>query len=482
MIIKGIQKRWLFNSLGFTVGIFMVLIISFALIVRGYFYSGIRQAVCSRANELYSVFKGYSAQTDVKFLDISKMYVESFSDDDIMELMIFDEHDNIIISSSGFLPQIKEPKPDYYQAKTSESGFGIWEGKSTVGEKLMAVTRCLYDNSGQYVGAVRYIVSMEEANSRIISGTVILLAIGVLVVIFMIISGMYFIKSIVKPLSEICSKAKMIARGDFSIKIEKKYDDEIGELGDTINYMAEELDASEKMKNEFISSVSHELRTPLTAIKGWAETMQICDSEPDTMKRGLDTIIKESERLSWIVEGLLDFSSIKEKRIKLIKEKIDILAELGEAVYMFKERAQKEKKTLIYTEPKMISPVMGDRNRLRQVFINIIDNALKYTYEGGGISVSVCEKDGGIHISVTDNGCGIPAEHLPNVTKKFYKANYLKQGSGIGLAIVDEIISLHGGNLDIISEEGFGTTVTVTLPVFSGKDKKNKSAGKEAVV
>ena len=119
-----------------------------------------------------------------------------------------------------------------------------------------------------------------------------------MVVIFMIISGMYFIKSIVKPLSEICSKAKMIARGDFSIKIEKKYDDEIGELGDTINYMAEELDASEKMKNEFISSVSHELRTPLTAIKGWAETMQICDSEPDTMKRGLDTIIKESERLS----------------------------------------------------------------------------------------------------------------------------------------------------------------------------------------
>ena len=229
--------------------------------------------------------------------------------------------------------------------------------------------------------------------------------------------------------------------------------------------MAEELDNSEKIKNEFISSVSHELRTPLTAIKGWAETMQICDSDPETMKRGLDTIVKEAGRLSWIVEGLLDFSSIKEKRIKLVKEKIDILAELGEAVYMFKERAANEEKTLIYNEPKVIPAVIGDRNRLRQVFINIIDNALKYTSSGGGISVDAGVKDDMVYISVTDNGCGIPAEHLPNVTKKFYKANYLKRGSGIGLAIVDEIVALHDGSLQIISEEGFGTTGIVNIPV-----------------
>jgi len=240
--------------------------------------------------------------------------------------------------------------------------------------------------------------------------------------------------------------------------------------------MAEELDASEKLKNEFISSVSHELRTPLTAIKGWAETMQICDSDPVTMKRGLDTIVKEAARLSWIVESLLDFSSIRDKRINLIKEKIDILAELGEAVYMFKERAANEKKTLIYTEPKMLPPVMGDKNRLRQVFINIIDNALKYTAEGGAISVSAGVNENMVYVSVTDNGCGISAEHLPNVTKKFYKANYMKQGSGIGLAIVDEIVALHGGTLNIISEEGFGTTVTVNFPSFSDETpQKNET-------
>lgn len=477
MVFKGIKKRWIYNSLGFTITIFTVLVISFALIVRGYFYSGIQQTIKSRTNELYDTFRGYSSQTNSKFIDVAKMYVENFSDDNIMELMIFDENNNVIITSQGFLPESPEVRPDYEQARGSDNGFGIWEGKSFSGERLMAVTRCLYDNSNKYIGSVRYVVSMEKANSRIIWGSLLLLFIGMLVVIFMVISGMYFIKSIVRPVSEICLKAKLIAQGDFHIKIDKKYDDEIGELGDTINYMAEELDESEKMKNEFISSVSHELRTPLTAIKGWAETMQICESDSATMKRGLDTIIKEAGRLSWIVEGLLDFSSIKEKRINLIKEKIDILAELGEAVYMFKERTQNENKTLIYNEPKMLPPVMGDKNRLRQVFINIIDNALKYTSEGGAISVNVGTRNDMVYVSVTDNGCGIPAEHLPNVTKKFYKANYLKRGSGIGLAIVDEIVCLHGGVLDIISEEGFGTTVTVSIPVISDDSiasKKNQ--------
>ncbi len=465
MGFKGIKKRWILNSLGFTVSIFTVLVVSFALVVRGYFYSGIKQTIRGRTNELYNILNGHSIDKDFKFVDIAKVYVENFSDDKIMELMVFDKGRDVIITSSGFLPEYDEIMPDFDKALTDSQNIGMWEGRSSTGERLMAVTKCIYNDNGNFLGAVRYVVSMEEANYRIILGTLIILFVEIIVVVFMVISGMYFIKSIVRPVSEICEQAKLIAQGDFHIKIEKKYDDEIGELTDTINYMAEELDNSEKIKNEFISSVSHELRTPLTAIKGWAETMQICDSDPDTMKRGLDTIVKEAGRLSWIVEGLLDFSSIKEKRIKLVKEKIDILAELGEAVYMFKERAVNEEKTLIYNEPKVIPAVIGDRNRLRQVFINIIDNALKYTSSGGGISVDAGVKDNMVYISVTDNGCGIPAEHLPNVTKKFYKANYLKRGSGIGLAIVDEIVSLHDGNLKIISEEGFGTTVIVNIPV-----------------
>lgn len=479
MIIKGIKKRWIFNSLGFTVSIFTILVVVFSLVIRGYFYSGIQQTIRGRTNELCEILRGRTLKKNSDFIDVAKVYVENFSDNKIMEIMIFDENNNIAVTSSGFLPELREIMPDYDRAKEDKGGVGTWEGKSYQGERLMAVTRCLYDSSNHFLGAVRYVVSLEEANFRIIISTIMMLALEAIVIVFMVVSGMYFIKSIVRPVSEICGKAKKIAEGDFHIKIDKKYDDEIGELSDTINYMAEELDTSEKLKNEFISSVSHELRTPLTAIKGWAETMQMCGSDEETMKRGLDTIIKESGRLSWIVEGLLDFSSIKEKRIKLIKEKIDLLAELGEAVYMFKERAKEEKKELIYNEPKIIPAVMGDKNRLRQVFINIIDNALKYTSEGGGVSVNVGVKGENVYVSVTDNGCGIPAEHLPNITKKFYKANYLKRGSGIGLAIVDEIVVLHGGTLDIISEEGFGTTVTVNFPIAKEEEQKQEETEKE---
>lgn len=475
MDIKGIRKRWLVNVLAITIVAFLFVMVGFSLIIRSYFYSGIKQMVLSKAGEISNVYAKVDDDFGKNFETIAKNYVEEFSQKDLMEVMIFNENNEVIISSSGFLPNYSDITPDYEMARNSEDEMGFWEGKSVFGESTMAATKCIYDGKGNYVGAVRCVVSLEKANKKIATGITILLFISLFCVVFMVISGAYFIKSITDPINEICSKAKLIAQGDFLVKISKKYDDEIGELCDTVNYMAEELDNSEKIKNEFISSVSHELRTPLTAIKGWAETMQICDVESDlsTIKKGLNTIVKEAARLSWIVDELLDFSSIKEKRINLIKEKIDILAELGEAVYMFKDRAQNEKKSLMYNEPKILPPILGDKNRIRQVFINIIDNALKYTSEGGGVSVTAGVSGNMVYVSVTDNGCGIPAEHLPNVTKKFYKANYLKRGSGIGLAVVDEIVTLHGGNLDIISEEDFGTTVTVSFPILSVEDEES---------
>lgn len=475
MVLKGIKRRWIYNSLGFTIAIFSILVVAFFVVMRGYFYSGIEQNIKSRAEELCDIIESCSMDSDEDFINMSRVYVENFKNKDSMQITVFNKDDEAIISSNGFLPEKTEKFPDYEEAKFSADKMGVWEGKSSTREKIMAVTRSVYSREGNYLGGVRYAVSMEKANARINSVFVVIVAVSFFVIAFIVISGLYFVRSIVRPVSDICSQAQQIARGDFHVKIDKKYDDEIGELSDTINYMAEELDVAEKLKNEFVSSVSHELRTPLTAIKGWAETLQLCEDSEETRKKGLETIVKEAERLSWIVEGLLDFSSIKEKRIKLIKEKIDILAEIGEAVYMFKDRAGNEKKSLIYNEPKMLPPVMGDKNRLRQVFINILDNALKYTSEGGAISVDVKVKDDKISISFTDNGCGIPSEHLSNVTKKFYKANYLQQGSGIGLAIVDEIVSLHGGTLNILSEEGFGTTVTVMLPVFLEPEEKNES-------
>lgn len=124
----------------------------------------------------------------------------------------------------------------------------------------------------------------------------------------------------------------------------------------------------------------------------------------------------------------------------------------------------------------MLSPVLGDINRLRQVFVNIIDNALKYTTSGGTVNVVAGETEGFIHVVISDDGCGIPAEHLPNVKKKFYKANQTVPGSGIGLALADEIMAMHSGSLDIESQENLGTAVTITIPILKQLEKEPQPA------
>ena len=255
--------------------------------------------------------------------------------------------------------------------------------------------------------------------------------------------------------------------GDFSERIENNSNDEIGDLCTAINHMADELSATEAMKNEFISSVSHERRTPLTAIKGWAETLMLNGEEnPDTMKKGIRVIVAETERLSQMVEELLDFSRMQSGHFTLQNENMDILAELCDAVLIYSEKARRENIEIIYDEPEMLPFVFGDKNRIRQVFINIIDNAVKYSSkEGGTVTVKAYESGENVVVSVTDTGVGIKESDLAKVKTKFYKANHTRRGSGIGLAVADEIIGMHGGTLEISSKgEGKGTTVTITLP------------------
>ena len=469
MVVKGITKRWLLNSLGVILILIVALVFSLSYAIQNYIYYGIQQAINGRAGELTNVFSDYGKRSSQDFLTAARNYVENFPNKESMELMVFNSEGHIITTSIGFAPDQSQPMPDYQQALADANGYGTWTGRLTSGEKVMAVTRVIQNDAGSVVGGVRYVVSLEEADKQIGMVVGILILAGVVILLFISTSSYYFMKSILTPIKEIGATARRIAQGDFKARIEKSNDDEIGQLCDTINDMAVELGAAEKMKNDFISSVSHELRTPLTAIKGWAETMQGGGMDDETFDKGMSVIIRESERLSGIVEELLDFSRMQSGRMTLTMDKIDILAELGEAVYMFSERAKSEHKYLLYEEPRMLSPVLGDINRLRQVFVNILDNALKYTGEGGTISVVASEENGYIRVAISDNGCGIPPEHLPNVKKKFYKANQTVQGSGIGLALADEIMRLHSGSREIESHENVGTVVTIRIPAFLEK-------------
>ena len=465
--VRGITRRWLFNTFGVILIILFVLIIAFAVVIQNFYYSGVFQILNGRSTELVNIFNDSE-----DFIQTARLYVENFPDKELMELMVINEDGKVVITSTGFAPDNAQSMPDYTAAMKSKDHFADWHGNLSSGENVMALTRVIVDDNGQSVGAIRYEVSLEEADRKIFIAIAAVCLVGIVILFFIFVSSTYFLRSIVRPVKEISQTAKKIAQGDFNARINKFYDDEIGDLCDTINYMAGELGTADKLKNDFISSVSHELRTPLTAIKGWAETVQL-DGFRDkrTLEKGIGIIIKETERLNGIVEEVLDFSRIQEDRMVLIMDKIDILAELDESIYMQRERAHKENKHIVYDEPEILPAVLGDRNRLRQVFINIIDNALKYSNAGGVVTVNVEEVEGFIHIVIADNGCGIPAEHLPKIKQKFYKANQTVRGSGIGLAVADEIVRLHKGTLNIDSVENVGTTVTISLPVIQPEDE-----------
>lgn len=463
MAVRGITRRWLFNSLGTIFLVLLVIECGLALFIHEFFYNEARQTLSTQSVQLANIFPGYKENSEVDFIEKAERYVSEFDAKHTMQVMIFSGQDEPIFSTTGELPA--DGMPDYTAARDVETRVGDFVGSDSKGEKIMAQTRAIYSTDGEFMGAIRYIMPLRPVDNNVFWLTLGCIVVGLAILLFVILSSSYFINSLVKPLREIGNTARKVALGDFNARLEKLYDDEVGDLCDTINYMARRLGESERMKNEFISSVSHELRTPLTAIKGWAETLEMGEvRDLETNRRGLKVISREAERLCGLVEELLDFSRIQCGKMILSLERIDILAELSEAVYMFKDRAAAEEKDLIYAEPPILSAVLGDKNRLKQVFINIIDNALKYTPKGGAVTVNIKEAAGFIYISVSDTGCGIPAEHLPRVTDKFYKANTSQGGSGIGLAVVKEIVQLHSGTLDIASEENVGTVVTVAIP------------------
>lgn len=435
------------------------------LFVRGYYYSSARQYLTSRMNMVSSILQRSYNDPSTRFSSEVRSIAVNWSEKDKTEIMVVGNRENIAVTSSGFVPSESiDSMADYNQA-VSNGSSGYYTGKTSSGENIMAVCVLLPDNDSGYT-AIRLVSSLEAVDRHISAIAMILIAACLAVLLLMIFSGLYFVKSIVIPVRQIGSTARRYAMGDFSVRITKKNDDEIGELCDIVNHMASELALSETMKNEFISSVSHELRTPLTAIKGWAETIGSMPEDSETVAKGMRVIGSESERLSQMVEELLDFSRMQNGRFTLDKQKMDILAELGDAVLIYTEKAKREGIEVIYNEPDMLPFIIGDKNRLRQVFINVIDNAIKYSDKGGTVTVEALMADAEhIQIEISDTGCGISAQDLPKVKTKFYKANHTRRGSGIGLAVADEIVAMHGGKLNISSEQGVGTMVTIILPV-----------------
>ena len=469
MRISGITRRWVLTTLSVIVLILAVVAVGASASVKNYYYTIAENTIDSKVQKsaVQSSFKNYIDSTDYVFEEGARAFVENFSYSYLMDVWVLNKNGDVVVSSAGFSVSDAVDIPDITLAAESENDSEMWTGRNSNNEKILAKTFIVNNSDGTVAGAVRLIVSLEDLDSQHIVYSVAIMLVCMLALILVAVSGLFFIRSIVRPVTQINETAKLIAKGDFNARVKSIYkNDEISELCDTVNYMSEEIARSDRVKNDFISTVSHELRTPLTAIKGWAETIRdMGPADAEMTAKGIDVIISESDRLYNIVEDLLDFSKIQSGRMVKRAEPTDIIRELDSAVNVFNDRAKREGITIVYNRPEIKAPMSADKNLIKQVFANVLDNAFKYTKSPGRVAVFAELTVDSVVISIADTGCGISKEDLPHITEKFYKANVSVRGSGIGLAVVDEIIRLHDGKLDIASTPGRGTVVTIILPI-----------------
>ncbi len=465
MRIQGLRKRWLVNSMGPILLLMILVVTVYSVGIANYYYTGMRTGLETRAKEATDTFNTYGMGSYSEFYQMAYSYTEAFNDKDYLELQFINSSGRILISTYGVTSGLTPGTPDITDALV-DGEMGYYHGADlATGQNIMAVSAPLNFN-GRVVGAMRYVTSMDKVNRELILNTLISVVVAFVALSMVYFSNMVFIKNVVEPVAEVTATAKSISGGSYGVQLVNRYQDEIGELIDSINDMSMKIGQSEKMKSEFISSVSHELRTPLTAINGWGETLLAGESDPEELRRGVGIILKESRRLTSLVEELLDFSRIEDGRFTLRVEQVDVQAEFEDTIYTYQALLQQEGIILNYDDGGVeLAPIPGDGERLRQVFCNVLDNASKHGGSGKRIDASISVSDNRVNLTVRDYGPGIPEEELPYVKQKFYKGSSKARGSGIGLAVCDEIIRLHNGDFTIANAEGGGTLVTISLPM-----------------
>ncbi len=463
----GLRARWFRNTLSVVLGVVALCILLISLSLASYHYSHMESGMETKADTTKSFFESYIAQDYNAFYDSCITFAQNYEDGDKIELQFIDVEGNLVASSFALWSGTAPGTPDITEAIETGDTASFTGRNPKTNERILAVSTPLVYSSGEVIGVLRYVTSLQYADRQVaalIAGIVLL---GLLFILFVGIGMNYFLNSILESLAEITETAKRIAAGSYGSHIPKIANDEIGALSETINEMSDAISRTERMQSELVSSVSHELRTPLTAITGWGETLLADPNIPrEDFERGMGIMLSEARRLTGMVEELLEFTRIQDGRMTLNVELCDVRSDLEDTIFMYASKLKAEGIELDYLEnDDDIPEVTCDISRLKQVFLNVLDNAVKHGGEGKKITVEIKQIDQELSIQIRDFGSGIPEEELSLVKSKFYKGSSKARGNGIGLAVCDEIMNLHNGSLTLSNAEGGGTMVDVRLPL-----------------
>ena len=458
---KSIRTKLLLNFILIvliSVSTFDALLIYF---VRQHYYSNLEALMTSQIKTSVEFYQRFFSDSS---LEENVLYnVDVFWSQTDAQVQIISKDGTVLMDSIGVKHEKPLTSPDITTALNG--GKGKWVGNVDYDkDKVMAIAYPLVrDNKTE--GVLRFVASLRDVNREVRKISILFLSVGMVIIILVFSLSLFMADSIVNPLKELTHIALKMAKGNYSVRCKKYKEDEINKLSNTLNYMAEEIINRDTIKNEFIASVSHELRTPLTAIKGWAVTLNNDMEDTAILKDGLDIIVKESDRLSTMVEELLDFSRFVTGKIILNMEEVTT-EEFIKYIRKFMEvRAAKEGIEYGIIKDELPITFIADVNRFKQVLINVLDNAFKFTPRGGRVELSICKEGDFMTFKVSDTGIGISKEDLPKVKERFFKGKSSKSQTGLGLSISDEIIKLHSGSLIFKSELDRGTDVYIRIPV-----------------
>ena len=463
--IRGLRKLWLLNSVGPIVAILVMIAVFGAVGITSMYYSSARSTLEAKASAGADYFNTYSMTSYSDYYRSATLYAASFEDADRIELQFLNRYGRIEASTTGLQAGTAPGTPEIERAIRSGKMESYNGADPQTGETILTVC-CPLEFNGSVVGVMRYVTATRQLDHHLMVTALIIFGAVAVIIALIFASSLIFINNVVGPVAEVTEAAKRISGGSYGIQIPNHYSDEMGELVGNVNDMSLKLSQSEKMQTEFISSVSHELRTPLTAINGWGETLE-GEDDPAELRRGIGIITKEARRLTNMVEELLEFSKMQDGRFTLQVESMDLQAELEDAVFTYRQLFRQEGITLEYDDGGEVYtvPFTGDPVRIKQVLCNLLDNAAKHGGSGKRIQVAIRQTADDYIITIRDFGPGIPEAELPFIKQKFYKGSSKARGSGIGLAVCDEIVGRHGGTLAIGNADGGGTIVTIALPL-----------------
>jgi signal transduction histidine kinase len=332
-----------------------------------------------------------------------------------------------------------------------------------------------YQNLNVPVGAVFILTKMQKVSEAI--GTmyghiavsfVVSMALGILLI------GLMSTR-ISRPLTQMNAIARLISRGDFSRKADVKSRDEIGQLARSFNTMADELKKQEDLRSGFVANVSHELRSPLTSIHGFAQGMLDGTISASDHQKYLEVIVGETRRLNKLIRELLDLSQIESGKFPLNLQSFDVNELISRVLITFEEKIESKCIDIEVDFRQDKAMVLADPDRIEQVVINLLDNAVKYTNASGHIKIWSHAAVDKMLIGISDDGPGIPEEDQPYIWERFYKVDKShsgKQGTGLGLSIVKKIIDQHGERITLQSKPGGGTVFVFSLKRQDLPDKK----------